>query len=228
MAAVEQLQSIDPYEFEQLIADLWESKGYRATVRQKSQDRGIDIEAEKGGQKVVIQVKRYSTDNKIGSEEVRKYATLYQQTNANSVVIVTSGYFTDSARELADDLQVELVNGDQVVQQLKNNDVSSGVETPVVLPGSTSEKERPNRSHSTESSGGLLGMIAAGFLLIIFLGVILQFAQWLAGALSLPVSISVETIRDATMRDMVVYVFLPVVILWFLALFSLPFISDEV
>ena len=124
MVTKQQLQSMDPYEFEELVADLWESKGYTTNVRKKSGDKAVDIDAERGGRKEVIQVKRYSDGNKIGSEEVRKYATLYQQTDANQVVLVTSGQFTSSARELADDLGVEIVDGRELSHQLSQNSIS--------------------------------------------------------------------------------------------------------
>lgn len=40
------LQGMDDYDFEHLIADLWERQGWRATVKQQSVDRGVDIVAE--------------------------------------------------------------------------------------------------------------------------------------------------------------------------------------
>ena len=120
----EDFESIDPYDFEQLVADVWEAKGYDTTVRSKSGDKGIDVEAEKTGYKEVIQVKRYNVNNKLGSEDVRFYATLYQQEpEANSVVIVTSGEFTKEGRELAEDLKVETLNGSELVNEIQEHNV---------------------------------------------------------------------------------------------------------
>ncbi|GAB7091407.1 hypothetical protein JCM18237_16780 [Halorubrum luteum] len=120
----EDLESIDPYNFEQLVADVWEAKGYDTTVRSKSGDKGIDVEAEKTGYKEVIQVKRYNINNKLGSEDVRFYATLYQQEpEANSVVVVTSGEFTKEGRELAEDLKIETLNGNELVTEIQEHNV---------------------------------------------------------------------------------------------------------
>jgi len=120
----EDLESIDPYNFEQLVADVWEAKGYDTTVRSKSGDKGIDVEAEKTGYKEVIQVKRYNINNKLGSEDVRFYATLYQQEpEANSVVVVTSGEFTKEGRELAEDLKIETLNGNELVNEIQEHSV---------------------------------------------------------------------------------------------------------
>lgn len=110
----EHLQEMDPYQFEHLVADLWKFQGYETTVRQGSSDRGIDIEAERSEpfyEKLLIQAKRYSDDNKVGSEEVRNYATLYQQVpDADSVIIVTTGEVTSEAEVLSNDLDVKLVD----------------------------------------------------------------------------------------------------------------------
>ena len=120
----EDFESIDPYDFEQLVADVWDAKGYDTTVRSKSGDEGIDVEAEKTGYKEVIQVKRYNISNKLGSKDIRFYATLYQQEpEANSVVIVTSGEFTDEGRVLADKLKVDTLNGDELISEIQEYNV---------------------------------------------------------------------------------------------------------
>lgn len=64
----DQLQKIDPPEFENFVASLWEESGWRTTVTQQSQDAGVDILAERSdpvSQKVVIQVKRYQNNNRV-------------------------------------------------------------------------------------------------------------------------------------------------------------------
>lgn len=107
------IRSMDPYEFEHFVAEVWDKRGYDTTVRSGSGDRGIDVVATRGGEKHLIQVKRYSASNKIGSKIVREYATLYQQVeDADSVVIVTASSFTPQASKLARDLNVEAVDAD--------------------------------------------------------------------------------------------------------------------
>ena len=150
MVTKQQLQSMDPYEFEELVAELWESKGYTTNVRKKSGDKAVDIDAERGGRKEVIQVKRYSGDNKIGSKEVREYATLYQQTDANQVVLVTSGGITNQARELGPELGVQLIDGSQLVQELssqKNINIQS-------LGGDTSDTDLTSTRTTKDSTQG--------------------------------------------------------------------------
>ena len=122
VVTLQELERMDPYEFEHLVAQVWESKGYDTEVSLQSQDRGVDIIAEKAGWKEAIQVKRYGSGNKIGSKTIREYATLYQQIpTANKVVLVTTSTFTQEGERLADDLNVESINGSEIVDAI--NDV---------------------------------------------------------------------------------------------------------
>lgn len=119
-AEINQLfNNIDPYEFEQLVADIWENHGYETTVTQGSQDKGIDVRAHQETpveQELLIQAKAYSEDNKVGSEEVQRYSALKQQEDADSVAIVTTSSFTKQARELADDLDVKLIDRESLTE----------------------------------------------------------------------------------------------------------------
>ena len=154
MASKQDLQNIDPYLFEVLVANLWQAKGYATDVRDKSKDRGVDVEAQKDAYKEFIQVKRYNNSNKIGSKTVREYATLYQQIpTANTVVIVSSGYFTNEAKELAKDLKVEIFNGDQILRELDKHDV--GIDSI----SSDHQVENTDRSENTtdENTEGTVG-----------------------------------------------------------------------
>jgi restriction system protein len=48
-----------PYEFEQLVCDHYRQKGYRVQTTSASNDYGIDVFAEKKGEKIAVQVKMY-------------------------------------------------------------------------------------------------------------------------------------------------------------------------
>jgi len=112
------LEQIDPYQLEKLVAEIWEKQGYQTNVRNSSADRGIDVEATKEkpfNQRILIQVKRYKGENNIGSEEVRKYSTLKNQgSNSDMIVLVTTSDFTAPAEELAADLNVKIIDGDEL------------------------------------------------------------------------------------------------------------------
>ena len=93
-----QLRQMDEYEFEHLVSDLWEKRGWQTTVTSGSSDQGIDVIAEKSSpfsQKYLIQAKRYSEGNKIGSPAIQQYSSLRrQEDDVDAVVIVTTSSFT--------------------------------------------------------------------------------------------------------------------------------------
>lgn len=121
---------MDEYEFEQLVADVWERRGWKTRVTRGSNDRGIDIIASKSTpfeQKHLIQAKRYGKDNKIGSPDIQQYSSLrHQEDGVDAVAVVTTSSFTKQARETARDLNVKLVDGRslyQILQEVRGEDI---------------------------------------------------------------------------------------------------------
>jgi len=109
------LQEINEYKFEQLVADVWEHLGWDTTVTSGSNDRGIDVIAEKSTpfhQKQILQAKRYSSNNIIGSPDIQQYGSLKQQIQGvDTVVIVTTSDFSSKAKDAAAALNVKTING---------------------------------------------------------------------------------------------------------------------
>ncbi|EMA59761.1 restriction endonuclease [Halorubrum kocurii] len=140
------LHRIDPYTFERVVARIWELQGYETTVSSGSRDRGIDIVARTDlpvEQTVLIQAKRYDDGNKIGSQAVRNYATLYQQEpDTDTVIIVTTSAFTAEAERLAADLQVKTVDGN-ALQGLINATDDEQLASLLELPPEKEESVEP-------------------------------------------------------------------------------------
>lgn len=121
---VSALQQMDPTEFEHFIADLWAQQGWSTSVTQASADRGVDVIAKKQNpfyQKHIIQAKRYSSENKIGSPAVQQYSSLlYQEDDVDAVIIVTTSSFSHQARSIAQDLNIKLISGEDIHDIVKN------------------------------------------------------------------------------------------------------------
>jgi hypothetical protein len=143
MPSLSDLRSVDPYEFEEVVAKVWDSKGYNTNLRKKSNDKGVDVEATSGNHKVLIQAKRYADGNKVGGPDVRKYATLYQQDpSANQVIIVTTGSFTSQAKEIAAEQNVKIINGQEFIDMVSNYNINLDSADKGVL-GDTESTEDP-------------------------------------------------------------------------------------
>lgn len=120
------LQQMDPYEFEHFVADLWERMGWETDVSTASADKGVDITARKSNpyeQLLLIQAKRYGPNTTVGSPDVQQYASLRQQfENVDKVLIVTTNGYSRQAREIAEDLNVKLIDGDGLVELIDEHD----------------------------------------------------------------------------------------------------------
>jgi HJR/Mrr/RecB family endonuclease len=122
---MERLWTMDPFQFEFLVADLLQKIGYENVfVTKRSGDKGIDIMANLtvGGitnVKTVIQVKRYGHGNKIDGKiiaQLRGSAEVDQR----GLVITTSEFQKSAVEEskAPNKMPVSLVNGDKLIELL--------------------------------------------------------------------------------------------------------------
>ncbi|MFC4989406.1 restriction endonuclease [Saliphagus infecundisoli] len=153
----QRLRQMDPYDFEHFVADLWRAQGWETTVSQESVDQGVDIVATKKSpfpQKQVIQVKRYAKDNTIGSPKVQQYSSLRQQEEGADVsVIVTTSSFTRQAEEIAQNLNVKLVDADDIYTLLEETDRFDLVSEYAPLP--VESRQEPVKMNSKTSDTSL-------------------------------------------------------------------------
>lgn len=151
------LQGMDDYDFEHLIADLWERQGWRATVKQQSVDRGVDVVAERDDpfpQKWLIQAKCYS--GTIGGPDVRQYVSLQHRPGVDGAIVVSSGPFSKQARQEERDHNLKLIDGDALVSLIRNTDsydlVDQYITVDAAVSSKTSQQTSFESSYSSESS----------------------------------------------------------------------------
>lgn len=153
---LDQLQRLDGYEFEDLVADLWERRGWETEVTSGSNDRGIDIIARRTNpyqEKVLIQVKRYQPNNTVGSAEIQQYSSLKQQEDSvDKVLVITTSTFSDPALSVADSLNVKCINGPTLAQLIDEYDAHDLFKHY----GNGSDERLPETIHgNTETAGSL-------------------------------------------------------------------------
>jgi tetratricopeptide (TPR) repeat protein len=117
------LADIDPYRVEEIIAELWNRRGWDTRVTQRSNDRGVDVFATQSTpveQTHAIQVKRIAPSATISSADIQQYSSLQHQFNdVDAVVIVTTGRFSAAATDTAADLNVKLIDGPRLVELIE-------------------------------------------------------------------------------------------------------------
>lgn len=126
------LYDLDPFEFENLCANLFEKMGFDSRQTQSSSDGGVDAVVFDTrpivGGKIVIQAKRYK--NTVGVSAVRDlYGTMLNEGANKGILISTSGY-GPGAFEFAKDKPIELVDGGGLLYLLEQNGIHARIELP--------------------------------------------------------------------------------------------------
>ncbi len=121
--SIDDIYALSPGGFEQFTAFLFQRMGYAAKVVGKSGDEGIDIELRRSGNRLVAQCKRYK--GTVGQPIVREFYGSFAE-HAKEGFLVTTGEFTDPAKEWAASRPLKLVDGaelmrwtEQVAQKLR-------------------------------------------------------------------------------------------------------------
>ncbi len=107
---LEQMYALSPKAFEHYVAGLFRRKGYKAVVRGRSGDHGVDLELSgAGGRRAIVQCKRYR--DTVGEEVVRGlFGTLLHET-AHHAFLVTTADISDAARSWAAGKPMTLIDG---------------------------------------------------------------------------------------------------------------------
>lgn len=105
-------------EFEEFVAMLFKKMGYSTEVTKASGDQGIDVLAERNGNKIGIQVKRYS--GAVGNSAVQEAVAGKKFYGCDKVIVVCNNYFTPAAIDLADTNDVVLWNRDMIKEKIRD------------------------------------------------------------------------------------------------------------
>lgn len=114
------LYSMDPHEFECLIANYFIKRGFiKAEVIGKACDRGVDILATNSeGQYELIQCKRYRKNNNIGSAPIQRIDSYMRTRKAVRAWVVTTSDFTREGIDEANITGVVIINGNDLIKSL--------------------------------------------------------------------------------------------------------------
>lgn len=99
---------LDGHAFEFWVAARMRRQGWKVRVTQSSGDQGIDIIARRGGRSLGIQCKRYS--GSVGNKAVQEAFAGCAHYRLDKAAVLTTGYYTKSARELSRSTGVALLN----------------------------------------------------------------------------------------------------------------------
>jgi len=130
---IEQLRTIDWFQFERLVASLYRKQGYSVTRRGGANpDGGIDLIIEKNGQQSAVQCKQWKTWN-VGVKAVREFLGALTDAGIQRGVFVTLCGYTGDAKQLADKHGIEIVNENGLAKMLESSDARFDPETLAIL-----------------------------------------------------------------------------------------------
>lgn len=106
-------------EFEQLVGEGFRAQGYRVIETGDSgPDGGVDLVLSKDGDRFLVQCKQWKA-YRVGVEVVRELYGVMAANGAAGGFVVTSGRFTEPAREFAQGRNLKLVDGPALLQLLQ-------------------------------------------------------------------------------------------------------------
>jgi hypothetical protein len=117
--AISNLQKLSPQKFEELVAFIFEKMGYETKLRgnANANDGGVDIEARRENEFIVIQCKRYA--EAVSISQVRDlYGTTVAE-GADKGVLVTTGTFSQPSQEWARGRHIELAGPNKIAEWME-------------------------------------------------------------------------------------------------------------
>jgi len=144
---LDSIRSLSWREFEELVGEAYRRAGY--TVRENSgagPDGGVDLVLNKDGNTYLVQCKQWRSW-KIGVKVVREMYGLLVAKHATGTIIITSGIFTQEAKDFASGKPIDLVEGRQLADLV--SDVQKA--PPKTLQANTA---RPSNDHVCPKCGG--------------------------------------------------------------------------
>ncbi|MEI6077561.1 MAG: restriction endonuclease [Verrucomicrobiota bacterium] len=117
---IEQLSLVDWFQFEKVVALVYEKLGYFVTRSGGANpDGGIDLLLEKDGQKLAVQCKQWKTWN-VGVKPVREFVGAMHIAGIPKGIFVTLRGYSGPAKQLADEQGIEILNASGLAQILES------------------------------------------------------------------------------------------------------------
>ncbi|MDD2509905.1 MAG: SNF2-related protein [Syntrophomonas sp.] len=120
---IEYIMSLNPTEFENLVAELYSNMGYNVKLTPPTRDNGVDVlaqrQTETGRDYLAIQCKHYKT-GPVGVEPARAlYGVINSEPSITKGILICSGEFSSDCKSFVRNKRIELVNGSVLLGLIK-------------------------------------------------------------------------------------------------------------
>lgn len=114
------IKSLSWKQFEELVAEAYRRKGYSVVENYGTgPDGGVDLVLNKDGNLFLVQCKQWR-NQKVDVRVVREMYGVMTAKQANGVIIIASGLFTQEAKNFATDKPIDLVEGNQLADLIRS------------------------------------------------------------------------------------------------------------
>jgi restriction system protein len=118
-----QVRSMDWFQFEKLVAHIYQKLGYTSTRRGGANpDGGIDLIIAKDGQQIAVQCKQWKAWS-VGVKPVREFLGALTDAGIQKGIFITLRGYTADAKHLAEKHDIEIVNEVGLTQMLESTDI---------------------------------------------------------------------------------------------------------
>ena len=130
----DKIDSLDGFEFEELLYTLFVALGVKIIKTPKTRDYGADLVLEHKGKKAVIQSKLYY-NHSVGNSAVQEIATAKKFYMADEAVVITNSKFSKPAIALADSVGVKLMDREDLLKilQFKKSELKEFLEKQIFI-----------------------------------------------------------------------------------------------
>lgn len=111
---ISDIDMMNGVEFENFLAQLFASRGYKVELTAMSGDNGADLILNRGKRRIVVQVKRYSKP--VGLKAIQEVNSSIKVYKANEAWVVTNNEYTRAAIALAKVNDVHLIGRNQLIK----------------------------------------------------------------------------------------------------------------
>lgn len=116
--SIETIRQMHWRNFEELVAEAFRRQGFRVTEGGYGADGGIDLELIKNGELTLVQCKQWKSQ-KVGVNVIREMYGVLTASNAEKVIVICSGKFTQQAFDFAKGKPIELLSGVELLSLIQ-------------------------------------------------------------------------------------------------------------
>lgn len=124
--SISDIRSLSWRQFESWIGELFRTEGYFVLETPEGPDNGVDLVLRKDGEKTYVQCKHWKS-NQVGVDKIRELLGSMTAGGAHSGIFVTSGTYTQPAKDLARECGIRLMGGDELAGLLKRNTIDGQI-----------------------------------------------------------------------------------------------------